>query len=306
LLLAWERRGELRSNKTLGNVWAQLRRPLALVVGAPLTLLATPYGLEIVAYYRATLGNSQLQHAVTEWQPITSHWAMALPFFLLVGMTIWSFGRRSDKTTTWEKASLLILALLSVDVLRNDLLFGMAALMIVPASVDAAVPVWRKRSVPVRDRLNAALAWGAIVIALFVVAATALRPAGAFGQQTQRAGVLQTVRQVTAADPSLKVMADVRYSDWLLWRDRQLAGRMGSDCRFELLSNQALSSMNRLFSALGTDWKAGARGYRLVVLNRSASPDAVKGFLQEPGRRVLYKDKQNIVILRTASAAARA
>jgi hypothetical protein len=65
-----------------------------------------------------------------------------------------------------------------------------------------------------------------------------------------------------------------------------------------------MERLQHLFGAVGLDWKQGARGYRVLVLDRSAEPEAVKGFLEEPGHTILYNDGQRIVILRTAAAAA--
>lgn len=303
VLLAWDRRGELRGARDW-RVWMrQMRRPIILLVGAPLSLLATPYGLANVAYYRHTLFNSDLQHSVTEWQPITSHWGMAFAFFILVAIMIWSFGRCPTKTTLWDRAALLVLALLSIDVLRNDLLFGMAAIMIVPASLDGAVAGRRRGEVQVRDRLNGLLAWGTIALTVLVALATLTRPASVFEQKTQPTGMLQAVRATASLDPLINVMADVRYADWLLWREPALSGRVSSDARFELLSGAQMTQIQDTYSAIGLGWKQGARGFRLLVLNRAASSQAVKGFLEEPGRRILYEDKERIVILRTARAA---
>lgn len=302
LTLAWDRRRELRGARSLGPVWLQLRRPLALLLGAPLTLVITPYGLQTVSYYHATMMNSSLQHFVTEWQPITSDWALAGPFFVLAGLAVWSFGRRPDMTTAWEKVALVVLAAASIDVMRNDLLFGLAALAIMPASFDRAVPIRTRRSTPVRERLNAVLAWTAVAALAITVTSTLLRPASAFENNYQRPRLLAAVRSALREDPSLKVLADVRFADWLLWRDPELSGRIANDARFELLSSSEMVKLQRTFGAIGPGWKQGARGYQLLVLDRTASPDAVEGFLREPGRRVLYNDGQRIVILRRTPA----
>jgi hypothetical protein len=302
--LAWERRGQLRT-RNIRQGWAQWRRPLILTVGAPLTLLMTPYGFQAVSYYQATLMNSELKAAVTEWQPITSHIGMAAVFFLLAGLAVWSFGRQPSKTTSWEKITLLLLAAASVDVLRNSLLFGLAALLIVPVSLDGALPIRRSgRTAVIRDRLNARLCWTMIGVLATASLATVFRPASGFESSTQRPALLVAVRAETQHDPAIRVFADLRFADWLLWRDPQLGGRIANDVRFELLSDSELIRIQRVFSVTGPDWKQAARGYRLLVLDRAASPDAVKGFLQEPGRRVLYNDGQRLVILRSVRAAA--
>jgi hypothetical protein len=297
---AWACRGPAR----LRAVWSELRRPLALAVGAPCTLLMTPYGLETLSYYRATMMNSALRHAVTEWQPITSAWLEAVPFFLLAALAVWLFGRRPGVTTTWEKLALLALAAGSIDVIRNALLFGLAALVILPAALDSVIAVRTRREVPDRRKLNAALAWSAIAIVAVAATWTVIRPRSAFEQGSRLPRLAAAVRSATEANPSLRVLADVRFADWLLWADPQLQGRLANDARFELLSPASTVGLERVFFALGPDWKRAARGYRLLVLDRPVSPDAVRGFLAEPGHRVLFADGPVIVILRSARAAA--
>jgi hypothetical protein len=293
--IAWERRSEL-----LGS-WRAWLRPLALIVGAPLCLLATPYGLHMISYYHATLANTALKHAVTEWQPITSDLVLALPLFTLAAVAVWSFGRSPNRTTLWEKAALLMLAAASIDAVRAVLLFALCALMIVPVSLDGVVSRFGRQA-PTRDRVNSAL--GAVVLLALVVttAVTLLRPARYFEGPSQNQRVLDVVRAAIRTDPALRVMADARYGDWLLWKDPALRGTLASDSRFELLSASQIESLVRMFSAVG-DWKQAAHGYRLLVLDTRNGP-TVSGFLAEPGRRVLYRGGDAVVILRSRRAAA--
>jgi hypothetical protein len=46
-----------------------------------------------------------------------------------------------------------------------------------------------------------------------------------------------------------------------------------------------------------------AAGYRLLVLNRAVSRNSIAVFEHQPGSRVLYRDPEAVVILRTAAAA---
>jgi hypothetical protein len=301
LTLAWDRRNQLIESDSLRGLFEQLRRPLVLVAVAPLTLLMTPYGFQSLSYYRATMMNSALKYAVTEWQPITSVWVQAVPFFVLAAVTIWSFGRRPDRTTAWEKITLVSLAAGSIYAIRNSMLFAFAALMILPIALDGVIPVRDRGEVPVRHRLNTALCCAVVSLLGVATVSTLFRPASAFEEHYQRMGVLRAVETATSRDPALRVLTDVRSSDWLLWRDPALRAKVASDARFEILPQPALNKLTRVFSAQGSDWKQGVRGYALLVLDRSAEPDTVKAFLEEPGHKVLYNDGSRIVILRAAS-----
>ena len=297
ITLALDRREQLLRHL---SYW---RAPLLLVVGAPLCLLVTPYGLHVVSYYHDMLLNSSLKHAVTEWQPITSQSSMAWPFFALAGIGIWSFGRQPSATTLWDRLALIALAFVSISVIRNVLFFALCALVLVPVSLSGALGARRRTEVKLRARINTVALGAAVFAALVATVATLGRPQAQFESKDQRPALLDAVRSVTQANPTIKVFADVRFADWLLWKDPRLAGRIANDARFELLTAHQMSMILRVFAVVGTGWKSGARGYRLVVIDRKYDPDAAKGFLSEAGSRVVYGDGERLVILRSARAA---
>jgi hypothetical protein len=305
LTMLWERRQLLLRERR------QWRRPLTLIIGAPLCMLATPYGLGILSYYKTMFIDSSVRHAVTEWQPITTAWIIAVPCLVLVGIAIWAFGRYQKRTRLWEQLALLVLAAGSIEVIRNVLFFALAALVILPQWFDrGSDPAEAGNETPVaavsdrvRPRINAALALTAAFALVLAIAATLVRPSSTYELSYERTGVLTAIQKAEHADPSLKVLADVRFADWLLWRDPSLRGKVANDARFELLSAQQISRMQAVFSVAGLNWKQGANGYRLLVLDRKYDPDTVQAFTREPGARVLYDDGERIVILRAAAAA---
>jgi hypothetical protein len=294
LTLAWERRARLLS---AAGAWL---RPLILVLAAPATLLLTPYGLGVVSYYRDTLLGGALRHMVTEWQPITSDPATAVALFLLASLALWAFGRYPGRTTLWERLALLALAAASIEVMRNAVFFALLALLVLPLALPVAgggQPTNARRA-----RVNLGLAGVSLGAVLVVGAAMLARPDSTVELVYQRTGILRVIEHQTAAHPQLRVFADVRFADWLLWRDPGLRGRIANDARFELLSASQMTRIRNVVTALGADWKQGLRGFRLVVLDRRYAPQAVAGLLQEAGRRVLYDDGQRIVILRERGA----
>ncbi len=297
LTVAWERRHSLLAS---ARAWA---RPLALMLGAPVAILLTPYGLGIIGYYRSTMVGGSLRQAVMEWQPVTSQPLIAVAALGLAGLALWSFGRNPERTTAWERIALVVLAAGSVSVVRNVLFLGLFALMVVPVSLDLGGTRERSRGPQDHALVNGVLLGLALLVACAAAVATLARPASAIEYSYQRPGVLTAVRNATTADPALKVMADTGFSDWLLWRDRSLDGRIADDARFELMGPTQLRELTNLFDVVGTNWKQLAHGYRLLVLDRRYEPQTVKGFLAEPGRRVLYNDGDRLVILRSAAEA---
>lgn len=298
LITLWERRGALRHS---ARVWA---RPLALLLGPALALMVTPYGLAIVAYYRGTMVSSTLRQTVTEWRPVTSMPTIAAGVFLVCAVAIWSFGRSPQRTTTWEKLAFLIVAASAIEIVRNSLFLALLAMAIVPVSLhwsggSSIAPPDRRRIL-----INGSVALLTASCVILAAAAALARPAAVIEFSAQRLGVLTAVQRATQADPQLHVLAGEHFDDWLLWRDPALADRLANDVRFELLSADQINRLQSLFDEVGPDFRSAARGYRLLVLDRTSEHAAFVAFTHEPGRRILYQDARRVVLLRTARAAA--
>lgn len=294
--IVWERRTDLmRSLRPAA-------RPLGLILGGPLCLLLTPYGLQSVTYYESTLANSALRHTVTEWQPITSSVLVAAPFFCLVAAMIWSFGRFDSRTTVWDRLAFLVLAAASVEVIRNVSFFAVASLALVPVSLGGGSG--RTLGVPsaLRRRINTSMIGMASVITAVTAVIVLARPVTTPARSYPSLSMLAAVNHATRAEPGIKVVADTRYADWLLWHAPWLAGRIAADARFELYTARQTYAFQDFFSASGIAWKQAADGYRLIVLNRSADSAAVAGLRSEPGATVLYEDQQTMVIRRPSPA----
>ena len=228
-------------------------------------------------------------------------------FFLAAGIAVWSFGRHASRTTLWERLALLVLVAGSISVIRNILFFGLFALMVMPvwlaigARAEAATEpaegvaetgvaaTGESSTAPRADRrrgrINAGLAFTAAAAVLIASVATLVRPASALELNYQRPALLAAVQRATQADPSLKVLAEDRFADWLLWRDPALSGRIANDVRFELLTAGQLNRINAVFGVIGPNWKQGARGYRLIVMDKKYVPNAAFAFVHEAGSR---------------------
>jgi hypothetical protein len=288
----------------VGHSLRAWRRPVALIAGSALAITATPYGLSIIGYYRTTMLSGTLRRAVSEWQPATSVPLTAAAVLVVAGLALLAFIRRPARTTLWEKLAFVLLAASALSVVRNALFFGLFALMVLPVSLGWGRPAATRPALASRGVLISGLLVGIATIALVGASlATLARPAAGLEYGFQRTGVLRAVASVTKADPSLRVMAEPRFTDWLLWRDPALSGRMGYDARYELLSANQLGALQALFNRSTPAWKSAARGYRVLVLSRTYDPGAYSSFKTEPGARVLYNDGQRLVVLRGAREA---
>jgi hypothetical protein len=174
--------------------------------------------------------------------------------------------------------------------------------MVLPGALTGVRVRSHRRQSPERNRLNALLGAAVAAALLITTAGTLLRPASYFDGGARRQRVLDVVRNATRSDRTLKVMADMQFADWLLWKDPQLSGRMVADARFELLTARQIDNLVRW---IGVDpgWKEAERGARLLVIHSASEGRTVHASLQEPGRRVLYDDGHDVVILRSAQAA---
>jgi hypothetical protein len=308
----WQRRGLLRHRL---SAWT---RPLALAGGALAAIFITPYGLSMAAYYHSTLVNSTLRRFVSEWQPVTSNITTAIAFGLLAGLALVSFVRNPSRTTAWEKLALLVLAAGTFEVVRNAVFLGLLGLIVVPLSLaygpsDAKAPAGddaaRSRSqvgAAMRMRVNGTLLALAAVGIVAATAATVSVSAATVQDARQNPRMAAVVARAVRADPSLKLIVADPYSDYLLWKDPGLAGHIAADLRFELLSGSQVDRLESALSAVGPDFRAGARGYRLLVLNRAADALGIRAYRSEPGSLVIFRDRDAVVILRSAHQARRA
>jgi putative effector of murein hydrolase LrgA (UPF0299 family) len=222
-------------------------RGLAFVLLSPLTLFATPYGTQIIHYYDVTLLNSQFGRLVTEWRPVSATPILAAPLFILMVTAAWVLMRvalrarsgRAKFTPLFDVLTLTVLAFGAVTAVRNITWFGLAVMILLPASWTqmkggAAAPLRRAR-------VNRILAIAMTAITALAVAIVIGQPASWF-TSTYPSRAIPTLKRLIAKDPSVKIFADVRYADWLIWNDpRQFSGRVAYDTSFELLTPSQLS-----------------------------------------------------------------
>jgi len=290
LLALW---GNLHGSVVLGAGLVVLRgitrRSAPLVVLPPLALLVSPYGLDLVDYYRRTLLNPAFSAMVNEWQAPTIGVTTA-PFFALVVVVAWLVGRHRRILGSFEQLALLATALAGLDAQRNIVWFALTALVLVPPLVTAALGPEAERPRPVL-RLNATLAAAALVVLGVLVATTLTRPASAFERQ------FPPDAAALAARSNGRVLANVKYADWLLWREPGLAGRIAYDARLELLSRRQILQIYDFGLPFGGSWRSAGAGYDVLVLDRSEDRYAIEG-LRASGAHVAYRGTDLVVLTR--------
>lgn len=253
----------------------------ALLVGAPAAVLCTPYGTAILGYYHRVLVGGDFSHYVTEWEH-TQLGPTTAAFFVVAALLAVRSGRHGGRLTRFEQVALAALALMGLEALRNIVWFAFAVLVSLPRLLAVA-------DAERAPRRHARVFLGVAGVALVAAAAAA---AGPLGRQPDRVG--RTVAALTARDPELRVFADARWADWLLWTQPQLAGRTALDIRFELLTPRELRALASL--TFGTPARL-TRGYRLFVVDRGIDGRLATMLLGARHGRVVARDSSAEAIL---------
>jgi len=234
---------------------------------------------------------------IVEWQPANIKTAPF--FFAVVFVTLWLVSRERGAVSPFAQLVLLAAALGGMLALRNMVWFALVALAAVPRALDSA---WVPKSVVRRHQLNLALAGAAAVALVVVSAATASHSRAWFeADYSNRAGNI--VARKAAADPGLRVFADGRYADWLLFEHPALAGRISFDVRYELLTSAEFERYVDFTLQKGTNWRRAARGYGLLVLDPSREAGAISYYVRRLGASPLFRSKKIVVLAVDQSAA---
>ena len=207
---------------------------------------------------------------------------------------------RVKHTPLFDVLVLVLLAIGAIEAVRNITWFGLAVVILLPAAITQmrgglASPLRRAR-------VNRMLAIAMMAIAVLVAVAVLSRPDSWF-TSTYPSKAVPTLKSLIARDPSVKIFADVRYADWLVWEDPQLfSGRVAYDTSLELLTPSQLSQI--------ADPVAGPKGnggllapYGVWVLYPS-DKQSNRELLKRPGVHVVLRTKK--VIIATHPVAARA
>ncbi len=273
------------------------RRGLVLLVGAPICLLITPYGLSIITYYHETIFNPAFSTAISEWAPITSTMILAVPFFILAAASVWVMGRAGRKMPIFDQLTLLVLGVGTVFAVRNIPWYGMGAMMLLPGTLSGLFGAGGSSSR--KTRINLTLVGMIGVVLLVTIVAVATRPSSWF-QRYYDARAETRIAQIARQDPTARFYADNRFADWLLWEDPALVDRIAYDIRFELLTSNQLNRVVTIVSLPEPGERPLLDGYRVLLLDAS-NGDANKRILARPGTRVLIRNSTDILATWTPS-----
>jgi hypothetical protein len=274
-------------------------RSAALVLLAPACLLASPYGFELVGYYRQLLLNPMLHWFIDEWGTSEPSQKTAV-FYLVAFATVWLVARHGSRLTLFERATLLVAVLSGVTAIRSIVWFALTALVILPAAVDDALSAPRPSRL---GTLRTAGAGAGLAVVAVAAVVTAARPESWYLREWPNRAT-PAIAAVTR-DPSTLVLSDDRYADWILWEHPQLVGRVAYDVRFELFSDDEFRKLFAYRNQVGDDWRRAGNGYAVVALDADQTAHIVKTLIREDGLEVAYRDERIAVLRRAGDADAR-
>jgi hypothetical protein len=222
---------------------------------------------------------------------------IAVPFFALAFVTIWLLGRSGARTRLFDQLTLIVLAVGAIFAIRNVTWFGLGAVILMPGLIGTVV---RQARIPERRaRLNLVLAGLSLLILGGATIAVAASPASWFERGYDQRAV-KTVAAELARDPNIRIFADDRYSDWLLWHDRALAGHLAYDIRFELLNDRQILALASLTGLPAPHQRGILAGDRLLVLDPTSQP-TTQILLGRPGTHTLLNGTRVVVATTSGS-----
>ena len=262
-------------------------RSVALILGSPLCLLVTPYGLQIIRYYHETLLNPAFGKVVTEWQPVTTLMPLAIPFFLLALAAVYVSGRAGRRMPAFDQIALIILCAAAIFAIRNVTWFGLGVTILLPSTLSRLWPIRKLK--PRRTAVNLMLGSLALVVVTATAIAVVVRPASWF-ERFYNGRAVTAVERLAQTSPDAKIYADNRYADWLLWQDPRLGDRIAYDIRFELLTSGQIDQIVNATALPLPGQHSLLDQYRVLVLDPS-NGTVTRQILARSGTHLLLRSK---------------
>jgi hypothetical protein len=265
---------------------------VALVVLAPLCILASPYRTKLVAYYDLMLVDAPFADILREWQWSRPEGTTALFWLLaLAGVALLAIGRCRRRLTLFELVVLAVTFVGAVQAVRGVIWFALAAAAILPVALDGVLT----RADVEAPRVNRTISLAALTGLALALVVTLVRPGSSFASEwPARHG---TAVRGAPRDPSVKLLATDGTADWLLWRIPDLRGRVAYDVRFELYDQPTLDAIVQ-YGELRGSWRRLLDGYDVVVVEGPRTSRRARALLGEPGATVAFADAELTLVAR--------
>jgi len=276
-----------------GQRAARLWRSAVFLLAPWACILISPYGTDLVAYYRLLLVDSPVSKYITEWQAPHPD-GYTLVFFVVAVATVVIVVWQRRRLSLYDLGVLALTLAGASRSVRAVVWFSLALAILLPVALDGFVrPSARP---PVHRRL----ALGLVAALTCIVAATAAfvvtRSEAWYEHGWPTAAARATAHAASTSDTRAAVWPSDAYADWLLWKEPSLRGRLAWDVRFELLTEPELRSIVR-FKARKQGWQASTTSYPILVLDPRETPKQVQALRRQPGTTVVFSSKSVVVLL---------
>lgn len=261
------------------------RRGWLLLLAPWVCLVATPYQLHVIPYYGRTAFNSSFVTYLSQWAPTTFS-PISAPLLVLVFATVWMLGRAAGIYSTYERCLLVIGVLLALLAVRQWAFAVLLTIMLTPVGIDRAL---RKREPRPAPPVGAVIAGVAGISALVGIVVAVCAPATDLTRSYPNAAADKAAE--VADQSSAPVYGGIEYTDWLLWRHPELAGRVVFDVRYELLRASEVKRLVLFDAGSGIDRPLGSP--KVFVLDPDVESRAVEGL--RPDVRTVYKTDHAVV-----------
>jgi len=254
-----------------------LGRVVAFPALAAASVVVTPYGTGVLAYYRETADNPAFRKLVSEWQPIWVHggvFPMVAAVLVVAGaIVLWSPRPRPE--WLWVVGVGVLLTVMALAEQRNLVWLALATVPV----VSGCDPSSRAVRALTRQRQSLMTAGTLVTGSLLAGMALSLLPA----YPAAAPGVIARVAGATG-----RVLADPAYADWLMMQQPSLQGRLGYDSALEQLTGSQLDGLARFQGHVAPGWQAIANGYRVVVVDSTQTPGLARALTGTGRWRQVY------------------
>jgi hypothetical protein len=275
------------------QAWNRRRvaRALTLLFAAWPCLLVTPYGAGVVPYYRETLVHPAFAKYITEWQPPTFPTLWGATFFIAAFVATAIVARSRRSLNGFELGVLLLTMVGGLLAVRSAIWFVYAVLVLVPSALEELWP----RSARTRTRLPSRAAVSTVLLCLCLV--LLVQPVKNIGAKWPPKAT-SAIAAAAQRDPSIRVLANQEYADWLLFREPELRNRIAFDGRWEILTPAQMAGVVDFLFQRTPHWERVTRGYRLFVLDPQENSRVVKTFSRRHDMVVIYRAARLVVFER--------
>ncbi|HET7379330.1 MAG TPA: hypothetical protein VFJ24_04740 [Gaiellales bacterium] len=266
---------------------------LTVAMLAPLTVLATPYGLSIMEYYRAVLGNGAIRQYSSEWQPAlpTNIAAIGYLVVLVTVLAVVCTGWRKGVRPSLELgATALVLGVAGLSALRWGAWAAMVGVILATDVLNRSDPVDARDPRPPRLVIPTTAVVATAVALGFFTAGVA-----SFLNQTPT-GAMTAAARYADGHPGTRLLADDVSASALLWLHPELRGRVAYDGRLEIYRQADTRAWER-YIRVRPGGMALARSYQVLVASKmnGSLVHALRGL---PGVRTVYDGSDGIVVVR--------